>query len=442
MPSKQQSAEQLDQKGIVQGNNNSLSNPPEITPQIQGKSQLSTPILSDKSLHSQPKHFAQPPDQNMGEFFPPLKENSLASQVDQYSLSTKAPILGNTSRGDASKHAMEMRKEQSNVTKGRFPVKSQPQHLPFRTTTAKSPSSTILGTTPANDSIPTIIKQTTADTENLHRAANLHKRLLATRTPDLVEGDAQRSNGSPSPSSEYQPVNVLGTNTQAKMQKERKIVSPHFETQMVDLAYKPPSESERPSTGPGIERSQKLRARFLNKIQRALLPQPKVSASEQREIVEPNPYISPSLLEEPTPSRLWTCWEGKSGTGPEQSQHDNPSPTLPLVPTLPPLGSITDQIQQDAPSSSLTRPKLVSPAERTSVIVEQKPVATVTSPSPSVQSKQVGLAGKPFLPIQQKVVITTPKDTPCAKCGEKLSDQFVLSLGNAFHLECLTCAVK
>ena len=378
----------------------------------------------------------------MGEFFPP-KENSLASQVGQYSLSTKAPMLGDTSRGDTSKHAMEMKKEQSNVTKGRFPVKSQPQHLPFRTTTrAKSPSSIILGTAPANDSIPTIIKQTMADTENLRRAVDLHKRLLATRTLDLVEGDAKRSNGPPSPSSEHQPVNVLGTNTQAKMQKERKIVSPHFETQMADLAYKPPSESERPSTGPGIERSQKLRARFLNKIQRALLPQPRVSASEPRKIVEPNPYISPSLPEEPTSSPLWTSWEGKSGSGPKQSQHDNPPPTLPLVPTLPPLVSITDQIQQDAPSSSLTRPKLVSPAERTSVTVEQKPVATVTSPSPFVQSKQVGLVGKPSLPMQLKLVISASKNTPCAKCGEKLRDQFVLNLGNAFHLECLTCAVK
>ena len=234
-----------------------MSKPPEITPQIQGKSQLSTPILPDKSLHSQSsERFAQPPDQNTGDFFPPLKENPPASQVDQYLLSTKAPMLGDTGRGDVSKHAMEMKKEQSNVTKGRFPVKPQPQpqHLPFRTTTrAKSPSSTILGTAPANDSIPTIIKQTMADTEILCHAADLHKRLLATRIPDLVEGDAKRSNGPSSPSSEYQPVDVLGTNTQSKMQKKRKIVSPHFEIQMVDLADKPPSENERPSTGPGVD---------------------------------------------------------------------------------------------------------------------------------------------------------------------------------------------
>ena len=72
LPSKQQSAEQLNQKVIVQGNSSSLSNPPEMTPQIQGKSQLSTPILPDKSLHPQSsEHFAQPPNQNMDEFFRP-----------------------------------------------------------------------------------------------------------------------------------------------------------------------------------------------------------------------------------------------------------------------------------------------------------------------------------------------------------------------------------
>ena len=67
----------------------------------------------------------------MGEFFPPLKENSSASQADQYPLSTKAPMLGDTGRGDASKHAMEMTKEQSNVTDGRLSLIPQRQsHRP------------------------------------------------------------------------------------------------------------------------------------------------------------------------------------------------------------------------------------------------------------------------------------------------------------------------
>lgn len=295
----------------------------------------------------------------MGEFFP-LKKNSSASQVDQYPLSTKAPMLGDTGRGNASKHAMEMKKEQSNATNGRFSLIPQRQsHRPQYPASFNSYNS----------------------------------------PPQQGRGERPSA-----------------------LQKSRKFADAYNERQQ------------------GHHGGSSGSAKRVLDIFRRIGKQKEKEDLTLKHNVEPNPYISPSLLLEPTSSPLWTSWEGKSGSSPEQSHYDNPPPTLTLVPT-PPLGSIADQIQQDAPSS-LTRPKLVSPTERTSVVVEQKPVVTVKSSFPFVQSKQVGLMGKPSLPTQQKPVIATSKNTPCAKCGEKLSGQFVRNLGNAFHLECLTCAVQ